>query len=54
MSTNVNKCQRMSAYDQRTLRMATVIDASCALNTLLNREAYANMSINVADTPDIL
>ena len=24
MSTNDNKCHRMSAYDQRTLRMATV------------------------------
>ena len=25
MSTNVHKCQRMLAYKQRTLRMATVI-----------------------------
>ena len=40
---NVLKCQRMSAYEQHTLSMTTVI----MLNTLLNRPY-------VIDTPDIL
>ena len=61
MSTNVNKCQRMSAYEQCTLRMTSVCqrmtNEQCVwlpLITLLNNQAYANMSIYVADTPDIL
>ena len=55
MSTNASVCQRMSAYEQRTLRMATVIIHKLnTLNTLLNLQAYAKMPIYVADTPDIL
>ena len=54
----------MSAYEHRTLRMTRVYqrmtNVLCLwlpydmLNMSLNRQAYADMSIYVADTPDIL
>ena len=52
--------QRMSANDsvwpmyvQRVTSVWPAYSASCTLNTLLNRQAYAKMSIYVADTSDI-
>ena len=42
---SVRKCSRMTAHDQRIQVRQSY--ASCMLNTLLNRQAYAKMSIYV-------
>ena len=47
---NVNKCQQMPAC----VGVRTAYSAYDYRNTLLNRQAYAKMSIYVTDTPDIL
>ena len=54
MSTNVNKCQRLSAYDQRTLRMATVIIRKLYVKYVTQSSGIRQDVIYVADTPDIL
>ena len=50
MSTNASVCRRMNSVCRR---MTSVLCVWLPLNTLLNRQAYAKMSIYVADTPEV-
>ena len=48
------ECPQMPAYVSVRTAYSEYDYRNSMLNTLLNRQAYANMSIYVIDTPDIL